>query len=397
LANIGWVKNHKFAMKTSAIGLLFILISYSVSSYAQQLDEVDINRHLKIIDNEIIKIDNLSNKVSNLNDRVSYEEKLNERTLESISKQLDAASYNLTVFGILFAIAAIGLGGYVTIIERKIVKINEENKVVLQENQKIKNEVKELNRLIQNDIQGLFVKIRREETVHILDRLVRVPKDISNLMDSLLSRELENEDFTKLKHAYTKLCDNKAVNLEYIESYKLLFFQHFLNLAMKDELLRSHLRNFFSDGITSAFENDILKSTNDFFTAVVEIGFANCKQEINYFFKGLGESEYLNNDKVFDVIFTSLKSRENRFEIYALVDNTVNNRDAKIRFGNLLFQNYSDQSLSKSEEESFADLSVLKDQLKKEIEQLEKAGEEKRKRVLEKEKARKSSNPGASS
>lgn len=108
-------------------------------------------------------------KINNLEDRLEFQEKINERTISSISSQLDAASYTLTLFGGLFAIAAIVLSVYVTYIERKIVKISEENRDLFIRSQRIKEDVESTNNLIQKDIYTLFLKIKREETVHILD------------------------------------------------------------------------------------------------------------------------------------------------------------------------------------------------------------------------------------
>src|SRR5690606_3282036 len=136
--------------------------------------------------------------------------------------------------------------------ERKIIKLRNENEELLKQTKETKNEVVEINELIQKDIYGLFLKIKREETIHILNRLVKIPEDISNLSQELLSRELRQEDYSLLKKAYLKVKvkpekENTSdfisfsSNYNYKEAYLLLFFQHFLDLSLKDEEINPEL------------------------------------------------------------------------------------------------------------------------------------------------------------
>jgi hypothetical protein len=305
-------------------------------------------------------------KISDLKERINNEEKLNEKTIESISKQLDAASYNLTLFGILFGIGAIGIGMYVTYIERKIVKIGEENKDLLSKNQKIKSEVEDLNKLIQNDLFGLYIKIKREETIHILERLTKVPKDIVNVCSLLLSRELLQEDFFRLKIAYDKLklSNNEDQGEEdgifnYSHEYKVVFFQHFLNQVIKNDDLRKDMLLYIPLGIHASFENDIIKSTHDFTTAIVDLGIHNFKPEINKYFEGLSSSKHKNFLAVYKTFFDALYSKKNRFEFFSLITPSSSTRKAKIKFSQLLTESYLIDELTESEKLVFAEINEL--------------------------------------
>ena len=199
----------------------------------------------KIIETDSLFNDNsknikiLNNKFENLNNNYEYQLKIHDQTLNSISSQIDATSFNLSIFAILFGILAIGLGIYVTWVERKIIKIREETKSLLEETKNTKNEVVIINDLIQKDLYGLFIKIKREETLHILKRLQNIPKDICNFSNVLLSRELKKEDYELLRNAFIKLkSEGDAYEEDELtkcgDSYILLFFQHFLDLATKD-------------------------------------------------------------------------------------------------------------------------------------------------------------------
>jgi hypothetical protein len=324
---------------------------------------------------------NYDYEITNLKDKLDFQQKLNEQTINSISTQLDSATYNLTIFGILFAIAAIGLGLYVTYIERKIVRIGEENKILLTKNQQIKGDVEALNKLIQSDIYGLFLKIKREESVHTIERLVKVPKDISNVCDTLLSRELHEEDFAKLKQAYLNLPDKKEGN--YGHYYLTVFFQHFLGQSLRDENLRVDIAKFIQLGISAAFENDIVKSTLDFTGVLVDKGIQEFKSEINLFFKGLTNSKYKDYFPVYEVIFDTLKTRKNRFEMFSSIESVAYNRIAKIEFGNVLANKYSLDNPTESEQLAFTELKELKiAQEKTEEEARQKAEEEKKKQEV---------------
>ncbi|MCA6416765.1 MAG: hypothetical protein IM589_13720, partial [Cytophagales bacterium] len=182
-------------MKIKTIVILLFLFAIHVSYGQQKKDTLitnSINRFEKRIKNlEIRDNDEIKNSIENVNNRISSQQAFNEQILNGISLQLESASYNLTIFGLLFAIAAIGFGAYVTYVERKVVKIGDEAKILLSKNQKIKEDVEEINRLIQSDIYNLYLKIKREETGHIIERLINIPKDVLNVGDSLLARELQ--------------------------------------------------------------------------------------------------------------------------------------------------------------------------------------------------------------
>ena len=176
-----------------------------------------------------LKTEELSKDFNELQKKYEYQIKVNDQTLNNISNQIGATSFNLSIFAFLFGILAIGLGVYVTWVERKIIRLKEENESLLKETKKTKEEVVAINELIQKDIYGLFLKIKREETIHILNRLVKIPEDIANFTEQLISRELEEEDYTLIKKAYLKL--NPKTRDTYTgfgmtskDSYHLLFF-----------------------------------------------------------------------------------------------------------------------------------------------------------------------------
>lgn len=328
----------------------------------------------------------LNEKIEELNKDYEKQEKINEKTFDSISNQITAASFNLTIFGFLFGVAAVGLGLYVTQIKRKIVLIREENKSLLSETKKFKEEVVKINTQIQNDIYGLFLKIKREETTHILQRLSKIPEDISNLSQQLLSRELEKSDFTILKDAYLKLKEKKPINLEdendkdnefynydeqtnYLNSYKLLFFQHFLDLAIKDSTINEDLIDNYNVSVSCAFENDIIKSTIDFTEAIMETGLQSKTKEINAFITALSQSKYQTFDEVYQIIFKNLQTRENHFNLFNLLDDKKEIRIGKLKIGQIIIDKYSSSILNEREQNIINETNSISLELEKETDE----------------------------
>lgn len=317
----------------------------------------------KICNQDSIKVENLNNKISELESKIEDQKNINNQTLTCISTQIDAATYNITILSIGIAVALLLLGVYVTFIERKIVKINNHNENLFEKTEKIKAEVEKINDDIKNDIYNLFLKIKREETVHILNRLLKIPKDISNFSNSLLSRELIQSDFFVLKEAFLKVKDipkkKGILGLDYKEEYLLIFFQHFLDLCMKDEQIHPNIKLFYETGIKCSFENDIIKSTNDFIKAIIDLGIYNMDEDINLFFEALAISDYKNMDKLYFTIFKNIYKREDQFKFYNIISDQNLLIICKINYGKHLVEKYSKENLSETEKRIIEDINNL--------------------------------------
>lgn len=373
---------------------LILLLIIPFSSFAivnQDLTNQLAKENSSVIQKNSLLIDSLKHELKKINKDYEYQLRINEQTLTSISRQIEATSFNFTIFGILFAIAALGLGVYITFIERKTVSIRGETQELLRKTNQTKEEVEKINELIQKDIYGLFLKIKREETVHILKRLLKVPEDISNLLSQLLSRELENEDFQILKEAYLKLKPQPKVKPGFIrvvpnykDGYKLLFFQHFLDLSLLDEVIGPDLIDFYPQAIESAFENDIIKSSQDFIRAIIDKGVQKCEKEINSFILGISKSDFKENAKLYEILFNSLSKRENQFKFFDLITTDKEARIGKVKYGILLRDNYFGSEMTESEKISLGQLSEIESELK--VEEQKRIEEEKRRKAEEEQK-----------
>lgn len=136
---------------------LIIVTLFTTNLIAQTVKDSLLNVQISDLKEEVILLTKSHNKdLEMFEKKLEFQQSLNEQTISSISIQLDSASYNLTIFGIIFGVLAIILGVYITFVERKIVEIFKKNEKLLSQSQSIKQEVEELNELIHKDIYGLF-------------------------------------------------------------------------------------------------------------------------------------------------------------------------------------------------------------------------------------------------
>lgn len=129
-----------------------------------------------------------------------------------------------------------------------------------------------------------------------------------------------------------------------------------------------------------AFENDIIKSTEDFSKALIDVGYQSRDKEINNFFIGISNSRFKNLNKVYEIIFENLKTRDNRFKFYNLLKNNNDIRIAKINYGKILISEYGKTQLSNSEQIITEEIISLENEILLEIEEINKKEEKKQKK-----------------
>ena len=209
--------------------------------------------------------------LQNINDNIDAVRRIVDVSNSTIANEISAVNTMLVAFTIVFALVGIFLGFYITWLKNKISKMNNN---IAEKEQKIislANTVEETDKKIQSDISGLYEKLRNEETMTLLRRLVEEPQDISNLSDLLLARPLSNKGFSIIKQAFMKLKslgpeidEDRFIEPSYRRQYTLLFFQHYLRESVLDDELRPEIIKDFERNMACAFKRDIIKSTEDF-------------------------------------------------------------------------------------------------------------------------------------
>lgn len=250
-----------------------------------------------------------------------------DRANEKVSNQIAASSHTIQVWGIVIAVLAIVISiimsvagivfaRYINKMRKNIVLLTSDAKKQLKkaetaseeiadqqsrlsaQQQEIKifqdateKNVKELQQLhsdIQNNMNAIYARLRREETISILKRLEEIPEDMFNTEDVLLARDLEKEDYSYLLKAYhaliqqrMELNDVKSIadlrntdfKFQSLEgSYILLFAQHFMDKAIEDselrEIMLTHIDTFYKGNF---FRNDAIKSTDNYKRGVLTL------------------------------------------------------------------------------------------------------------------------------
>lgn len=187
----------------------------------------------------------------------------------SIANAIAASDRFLSVASIVIAILIVILGIYVTWCQRRVESIKKIVEEKESSTSRLRKEVEQTNKQINGDLSSLYKKLRREETVTLINRLVEVPEDICNIGRQLLSRELMEEDFEILKRAFSKIEDEEDEDMK--SRYITLFFQHFAGLSIKDDTLRKSIIDNFYYLIPACFRKDIQKSTKDMMAEIINL------------------------------------------------------------------------------------------------------------------------------
>jgi len=215
--------------------------------------------------------------VDSLQFQLNIVQEKNDMLLDIIGQSNGSIANQLSILNIILAVIALAVavvGGIVSFYIRK--KKNEVDKMLkmVEEKKKTLDEIaattKELDNQIKNNIKDLYKKLRKEETNTLLDRLIVEPQDISNLLDLLLARDLEDGGFIKIREAYLKLEAEFQEHIEEKDSYLLLLFQHYCYQSVKDDRIRPKLVEVFARNCQCAFKRDIIKSTIDLCKTLTE-------------------------------------------------------------------------------------------------------------------------------
>ena len=211
-----------------------------------------------------------------------------------------------SIVSAVLAILAIILGIYITYKYNKTMKLLQTIEKKEKAIKDLKKNIEDLNNKVNKDLTGLYESLRKEETHSLIKRLTEVPEDVSNIINLLLSRQIEKDDFINLK----KACDKLEPNLSsYKKDYTLLFYQHFSYESIKNPELRKEFIENFEYLIGCGFKNDIIKSTDDMVNALSELSDEIKMEVVTAYYKSLEVSKYKDMSEVFEKL-KSIMSNE---------------------------------------------------------------------------------------
>lgn len=250
------------------------------------------------------RIENIEARMIDLkeNYRLLYDGAKNQN--DQLSNQISFFSYVFTILGIFLAV-------YVSIQYEKI--------------KKMKEIVEDTRRYIDEHNRQLFVQIKRDETVELLNRLIDVPEDISNISPLLFSRDLLEEDYIYLKAAYYNIGNHDLRTDKGL--YITLFMQHFPYQCLKDiDLKTEMISNINVCELDNMFNRDIENLFDEVFKYLKEFGINDNQNRtiIKNLFYSLSLSNFKNNTEVrLFIIDTVLKYKFKGIEIMNIAKEQV--------------------------------------------------------------------------
>lgn len=297
-------------------------------------------------------VDGLAKQVENLSYLVETQKEIISQEQSAIENSMGAVNIVLTVFALILTIGGIYLGWFINRKEKKVQALlmqvetkKEEVEKLEEKTSKIKDDIVELNNNINGDIEGLYERLKKEETVSLFRRLVEVPWDISNVGTLLLARKIDISNFKYLVLAYRNLKDSGTdgqiggIMYSYKDLYLVQFFQHFCGPAISHSLIKDDLIEFFPAGFSCAYQSDIEYSTNSLIMSLNRDKSIGNKPEILYtYIKALNESKHNTTSIPYEIIVSKYDNDDDLIQIW---EQLISNSIIIKQFGELLCDRFS--------------------------------------------------------
>lgn len=318
--------------------LFIILVLFNIStfldakSFKNRIDSLEITTKESRVEIEAIasSINSLYKEVEFLSNIVDKQSELIGQEQSAIENSLTGTAMRLDIFSLILAVAGIFLGIYINRKENSIQELLTNVKKLEQKTTETKDDIIQLNEEINDDIEGLYNRLKKEETCSLYKRLVDEPLDIANIGTLLLARKIENSNFKYLILAYKKFkkIDSRFIEEDihgYKEQYLLQFFQHFFGQAICHPLVQKDLLNFLPTGFKCAYESDVINSSNSLIYCLNKNKDIDNKEHILYnYIKELNASKYKSTTIPYEIITSKYNNQKELISIWnKLIDNGI--------------------------------------------------------------------------
>ena len=297
-------------------------------------------------------VDGLAKQVENLSYLVETQKEIISQAQSAIENSMGAVNIFLAAFTLIITIGGIFLGWFINRKEKNVQALlmqvetkKEEVEKLEEKTSKTKDDIVELNNNINGDIEGLYERLKKEETVSLFRRLVEVPWDISNVGTLLLARKIDISNFKYLVLAYRNLKDSGTdgqtggIMYSYKDLYLVQFFQHFCGPAISHSLIKDDLIEFFPAGFSCAYQSDIEYSTNSLIMSLNRDKSIGNKPEILYtYIKALNESKHNTTSIPYEIIVSKYDNDDDLIQIW---EQLISNSIIIKQFGELLCDRFS--------------------------------------------------------
>jgi len=315
--------------------LFFIILMLPVYNILAAPEETEEQKRIVKIENEITS---LQQTIKELKQNNNCQTQLIQNSNSGISAQLTSATWFVGITGLIIAAISVFLGIF---IHYRV----KESYETLKQNEDIKQKVDDLNLLIKESLDGLYLRIKEEETKHIISRLKNVPEDVANLHTLLASRDLSKEHYQPLKESYLKLGRFSSMGSVPHVDYLLLFFQHYAGLTLFDINLKKDFESAYRVMLGNAFKNDIIKSTADIITSCVNNDLSKQQSKLIIYLTAITRSEYAELEGLYKTIFNKLINKENQFLLYELINKTPTLGKVRYHYGKII-KNYYEKTVN---------------------------------------------------
>lgn len=232
---------------------------------------------------------------------------------DTVANQLSAINTLLVIVSLVLVLVGAGISLYINAINHKLKKIKMSVEAKRKEVETWAKNIADIDMMIKENISGLYQKLRLEETKALLQRLCDEPSDINNLGRLLLARDIPKDMFGMLKDAYCSLlqnCKERLGNSYDVDTYHILFFQHFLEESLRDDYLRPEIVESFNVVVKCAFKNDLVKSTEGLCRAINDPTVIFDREDVlARYLSAINSSRYSKSKEVKEILQCQLNAR----------------------------------------------------------------------------------------
>jgi len=308
-------------------------------SYLEALEKryAEISRLMSAEINDLKR--ELEETKTDIDEKLAFQMRCNEQAMSSVNTSISGASYALKIVGIIITVLAIGFGIYVSKQVKSVTDLTDQNKSILKTHEKIRDEVRQLDANIRRNMTKLYDNLRNEETRALIERLRKVPEDIGNLFNILASREIAHEFYGAFKDAYQLGKGRPGFGRD---QYLLLFFQHFGGIVLLDHDLADQVEEEYFRLMASSFRNDIIRTSCEFLAACTQEGVLHWRERVTKYFAALSASIHRDCNELHAAIYKTLRTKENRFDLYSILSSDGRLKELTKVYGKLLVNDYKD-------------------------------------------------------
>lgn len=258
---------------------------------------------------------------SETNQKIASQNQNLTLSTNSVSTSLSSMDNYLSLWGIIFTIFGVLIGAYIVWAQNRMSNILKDANNVLVQQKVIQKEVNNTQHLIENDLEGLYQKLERQEVNQMVKRLIINSEDLCNLFSPLASKNISAEHFSDLKTVALKCYEKGYPNrFEEISNISTLLFQHFPEKTFFDTELKQHIFPRLPHIINNHFPNEIESCTEKIIDFAVNRRINDFEEILVLYFNAIQDTDHAYNSKIYKIAYDHCLTKENRFLLFKPIE-----------------------------------------------------------------------------